>query len=104
VDRITPTHPLFNRLSQRFLKLLAERLSTSRVRHLGRIQFSKPQRTRTPELVPKVHQKVAVLRTFAGHHPGDFLPRSSRTFPHFPAKTVRFAIGHVGHSNAASFN
>ena len=100
MDRITSNHPLFNRLSQRFSK----RLSTSGVRQPGRIQVSNPQRTRTPELVPKVHQKVAVLRTFAGHHPGDFLPRSSRTFPHFPAKTVRFAIVHIGHSNAASFN
>jgi hypothetical protein len=96
VDRITPTH----RLSQRFSKCL----STSRVRHLGRIQASNPQRTRTPEQVPKVHQKLAVLRTLARCHPGDFLPQSSRTFPHFPAKTVRFAIVHIGHSNAASFN
>ena len=104
MDRITPTQPLTHRLSQRFFKRLAERLSTSRVRHLGRIQVFNPQRTRTPELVPKVHQKVAVLRTFVGHYPGDFLPRSSRSFPHFPAKTVRFAIVHIGHSNAASFN
>ena len=100
MDRITLTQPLTHRLSQRFLK----RLSTSGVRQPGRIHVARQHRPPTPEKARKVHQKGAVQRKFAGRHSCDFLPRSSRTFPHLPAKTVRFAIVHIGHSNAASFN
>ena len=34
----------------------------------------------------------------------DFLPPPSRRFPPVPTEMARFAIGHIGHSNAASFN
>ena len=34
----------------------------------------------------------------------DFLPPPSRRFPPVPTEMARFAIGHIGHSNADSFN